>query len=253
MTPDPRRARLEELLGIEATQGLSPAEATELDRLLEAFPDEDPDGFELAAAALHLALAGRPEEMPPALAEKLHLAAVAFTPAAALRPRPARPGRRARAMWAGWAVAAGLAGVLVYTNWPRPEQPLAKVREGFIRTATPTAFAGEKKTVSGNIVWSDKEQTGFLEVRGLQPIDATAGTYQLWIVDGGRNDPEHKQPIDGGVFEVKPDGTALVRIRAPIKVNQAVAFAITKERVPGGVVVSQVKPADYELVLTKQG
>jgi hypothetical protein len=137
-------------------------------------------------------------------------------------------------MWAGWAVAAGLAGVLVYTNWPKPEQPLAKAREGFIRTAIPTAFAGEKKSVSGNIVWSDKEQTGFLEVRGLQPVDSAAGTYQLWIVDGGRNDPEHKQPIDGGVFEVKPDGTALVRIRAPIKVNRAVAFAITKEKVPGG-------------------
>ena len=245
--PDHSRARLEELLGTEATQQLTPAEGAELDALLAAFPDEDPDGFERAAAAVHLALAGAPEEVPPALAERLHLMAVAVAPA----PRRARTGRPAWPAWAGWAVAAGLAWLLLYTNWPKAEKPLEAARREFVDQAHPVAFAGEKKAVTGTVVWSDKEQVGFLEVRGLTPIDAAAGTYQLWIVDGGRTDPEHKQPVDGGVFEVKPDGTALVRIRAPIKVHQAAAFAITRERVPGGVVVSQAK--EYELLLTKQG
>jgi anti-sigma-K factor RskA len=239
MTPDPRRARLEELLGIEATQGLTPAEATELDRLLEAFPDEDPDGFELAAAAVHLALAGAPGEMPPALAEKLHLAAVALTPASSLRSRPAaragRSGRRTWAMWAGWAVAAGLAGVLVYTNWPQPDVAARRTKLERDPTAAAKSFAGEKAGASAAVVWSNAKQEGYLEVRGLPPNDPKKEQYQLWIVDGGR---VKKQPVDGGVFDVRPDGTALVPVRNPIQVKDAQAFAITKE-VAGGVVESE--------------
>ena len=50
-------------------------------------------------------------------------------------------------------------------------------------------------------------------------------------------DPSKKHPVDGGVFDVKPDGTALVRVRAPIQVKDAKAFAVTKETA-GGVPVS---------------
>ena len=80
-------------------------------------------------------------------------------------------------------------------------------------------------------------------------MDPDAGTYQLWIVDAGR---PGSNPVDGGVFRVNPDGSALVRIKAPIQVKSPVAFAITKEKDPGGVVVSQVKPENYELVLAPQ-
>jgi hypothetical protein len=253
MTPDARRrARLEELLGIEATQGLSPSEANELDALLAVFPDEDPDAFELAAAAVHLALSPPPEEMPTALAERLHLAAVAFAPPPTTpRTRRTRP---AWVAWAGWAVAAGLLGVLVYNSWlkpPKPEPSLVQRREAIQRdpAAQPATFVGDKKGASGNIVWSGPKQEGYLEVRGLPPIDPSAGTYQLWIVDSARKDP---YPVDGGVFQVNPDGSALVPIRAPIQVTSPVAFAITKEQDPRGVVVSKVKPEDYELVLAPQ-
>lgn len=268
--PDPRRARLQELLGAEATQGLSAAEAAELDALLAAYPDEDPDGLELAAAAVHLALAGPPEEMPAALAERLDLMAVAFTPTASPRPRLPRP-RRAWVAWGGWAVAAGLLGVAVWAlaarprvvekpvevvklvevpKEPAPPPPLPKQREDFIAKAKPETFAGDKKSVRGNIVWSDTDQVGYMEVKGLPPLEPGAGTYQLWIVDADR---KGSPPVDGGVFQVKPDGTALVRIRPPIQVKSAAAFAITKENDPGGVVVSRVPPEKYELVLTKKG
>ena len=83
------------------------------------------------------------------------------------------------------------------------------------------------------MVWSTAKQEGYLEVRGLKPTDPTKEQYQLWIVD-----PTKKQPVDGGVFDVKPDGTALVRVRTPIVVKDAVAFAVTKETA-GGVVVSE--------------
>jgi hypothetical protein len=247
MTPDPRRARLEDLLATEATQGLSPDEATELDALLLHFADEDPDGLERAAAAIHNALA-RPEPVPPALLERLQMAAVAVAPTPAA-PRAARP-RPAWLAWSGWAVAAGLAGVLVYVQLPRrpvvpvPEPTLAELRDAL--KAQAPEFAGAKQAASGSIVWSDAKQEGYMELRGLAPIDPAAGTYQLWIVDADRKDAE---PIDGGVFRVNADGTALVKVRAPIKVKRAAAFAVTREREPGGVVVSKVKPADYELVM----
>jgi hypothetical protein len=268
--PDPRRARLQELLGAEATQGLSPAEEAELDALLAEHPDEDPDGLELAAAAVHLALCGPPEEMPATLAERLDLMAVAFAPSASPRARLPRP-RRAWAAWAGWAVAAGLLGVAVWAlaakprvverpvevvkivevpKEPPPPPPLAKQRQEFLATAKPETFAGGKQAASGNIVWSDQEQVGYMEVKGLPPLDPGAGTYQLWIVDAER---KGSPPVDGGVFRVAPDGTALVRIRPPIRVKSAAAFAITRENDPGGVVVSKVPPGQYELVLTKKG
>jgi hypothetical protein len=251
MNPDTAdRARLEALLATEATQGLSERESAELDELLARFPDEDPDGFERAAAAVHRALSSPEEEMPAALAERLHLAAVAFAPAQAV-PKAPRP-RPAWLTWSGWVVAAGLAGVLVYTQWPRPQRVEPTLPEQFadLKKRAPE-FVGEKKSVTGTIVWSDKEQVGYMEVKGLPPIDPAAGTYQLWIVDSDR--PKDSPPVDGGVFKVNPDGTALIRIKPPIQVKNAAAFAVTRENDPAGVVVSGVKPENYELVLTKKG
>ncbi len=246
--PDPRRARLQELLGTEATQKLTSSEETELDTLLADYPDEDAEGLELAAAAVHLALAGPLEAMPAALAERLNLAAVAVAPAPSAHvPHPVRQ-RRAWTAWAGWVVAASLLGVLVYANWPKSAPTMAQSRDDLARKAP--VFVGEKKSISGNIVWSDQEQIGYMEVKGLPPLDSSAGTYQLWIVDADRKD---SPPVDGGVFQVKADGTTIVRIKPPIQVKRAAAFAITKEKEPGGVVVSKVPPEQYELVLTKKG
>ena len=235
MTPDPRRTRLEELLCTEATQTPTPAEASERDALLAAFPDEDPDGFELAAAAVHLALIGAPLPLPPALAEKLRRAAVAVPPS----PKVPRTGRPAWAMWGGWAVAAGLAWLLLYTNWPQPvvvvpPPDLARERDTLAkdRGATTATAEDPKAGSSASVVWSTAKQEGYLEVRGLKPNDPAKEQYQLWVVD-----PTKKQPVDGGVFDVNADGTALVRVRVPIVVKDAVAFAVTKETA-GGVVVS---------------
>jgi hypothetical protein len=56
--------RLEELLAQRATEGLSPAETAELERLLERHSAAD---FERAAAALHVASLPPLEPMPAAL------------------------------------------------------------------------------------------------------------------------------------------------------------------------------------------
>lgn len=253
MTTDPRRERLEELLALQAIEGLSPDEVRELDQLLELFPQEDKESLELAAAALHLAFSPPPEAMPSSVAEKLSTAAIPFTPRPMIAPA-AKPARLAWLSWSGWAVAATLLMALLYTQWPRPAvapnpPSLAELRDQLKPRAA--EFVGQKNQVVATIVWSDQEQIGYMEVRGLPPIDPQAGTYQLWIVDGER--PQGSPPVDGGVFRVNPDGTVLVPIRPPIQVKKAAAFAITRETDPGGVVVSQVKPEDYEVVLTKKG
>ena len=236
MIPDRSRDRLEELLATEATQPLSPAEESELDALLSAHPGIDSEGFELAAAAIHLALSGPPEPLPNALAEKLHRAAAQNTPAPAA-PRPARGATWVA--WSGWAVAASLAWFLLYTNWPKPapiipEPTFAEQREVLLRDRNTRTALGEDPVTgySATVVWSTVKQEGFLEVRGLAPNDPAKEQYQLWIVD-----PSQKHPVDGGVFDVQSDGTVLVRVRNPIRVKEAVAFAITKET-SGGVVVS---------------
>src|SRR5262249_19776080 len=115
-----------ELLSKEATQGLSPTEANELDALLAQFPDEDPDGLERAAAAVHRALSPPPEELPAALAERLHLAAAAFESAA---PAATRRPPRQRPLWlmlSGWAVAASVLIVAVWLLSLKPREVIVE-------------------------------------------------------------------------------------------------------------------------------
>lgn len=226
MTPE---HRLDELLTREAIQGLTPEEAAELDALLASVPDADPDGLALAAAAVHLALGGPLEPLPAHLAERLELMAVAVLPPPA---PPARSRRwRSGVTWSGWAVAAALAGVLAFVLWPKRELPPAELRDR-LRPQASVYSASDKPGVSAEVVWCTDRQEGYLEVRGLPALDPSKEQYQLWIVD-----PSKKQPVDGGVFDVRSDGTALVRVRTPIVVKDAKAFAVTKETA-GGVVVS---------------
>lgn len=86
----------------------------------------------------------------------------------------------------------------------------------------------------GAVVWNGEAQAGVMRFSGLEPNDPAEWQYQLWIFDAARDD---RFPVDGGVFDVGPDGDALVPIRASLPVSQPVLFAITVER-PGGVVVS---------------
>jgi len=229
MTPD-ASDRMLDLLTAEATEALSVAETRELADLLALHPDTDPDGLALAAAAADLALSGRPDPLPPALAARLAGGAAEFF-AASPPPAPRTP-RVPAAAWAGWVVAAGLAGVLAWTQWPvewpTPDRQFAEIAA---RSGT-RSFAGEKGDTAGELRWNDGDQEGYLQVRGLPALDAAKEQYQLWIVD-----PDRKQPVDGGVFDVKPDGTATVPVRAALRVRGAAAFAVTKESA-GGVVVS---------------
>lgn len=65
------RERCEQLLADQATHDLSAAEGHELDSILLQNPEWGDDSFEIAAAALHLALQPQVEAMPEHLRQRL--------------------------------------------------------------------------------------------------------------------------------------------------------------------------------------
>lgn len=158
--------------------------------------------------------------------------------------------------WLGWAAAAVLTGFLllpagddastgpgigpgpeIAAGPPSPEeafQSLAArsdaVRLSWTTTEDPTATGA-----SGEVVWSDEAQTGFMRFAGLQANDPEEFQYQLWVFDAERDE---RFPVDGGVFDI-PAGAdeVIVPIEARLPVGSATLFAVTVER-PGGVVVS---------------
>lgn len=87
--------------------------------------------------------------------------------------------------------------------------------------------------VSGDVIWSNSVQRGFMRFVGMPINDPTIEQYQLWIIDPSRDD----EPIDGGVFDITTTGEAIVPIHAKLTVDRPTAFAVTIEK-PGGVVVS---------------
>ncbi len=93
---------------------------------------------------------------------------------------------------------------------------------------------GSDSAATGEVVWSDALQRGFMVFAGLQPNDPLQSQYQLWIFD---TDPAQEHPVDGGVFDITSSEKTIVPIDARIPVAEAVMFAITEEK-PGGVVVS---------------
>ena len=106
--------------------------------------------------------------------------------------------------------------------------------------------------VTGEVVWSDDLDQGFMTISGIEANDPTEYQYQLWIFDAERPTGDlprfaadsispllTQRPVDGGVFDVSvsDSGEFVVPIDAKLPVGKAAIFAVTKER-PGGVVVS---------------
>lgn len=90
--------------------------------------------------------------------------------------------------------------------------------------------------VSGDVVWSNQRQEGYMRLAGMPANDPSTSQYQLWIVDPERD----AEPVDGGVFDVADvaGGEVIIPIEAKLGVLAPAAFAITEEQ-PGGVVVSE--------------
>ena len=91
------------------------------------------------------------------------------------------------------------------------------------------------KGLSGEVIWNDEKQEGYMSLENLAVNDPTKTQYQLWIVDPERDE----LPVDGGVFDItQKDGKSIIPIRNALAITKPVAFLITLEQ-PGGVVKSK--------------
>lgn len=258
--------RLEELLCDRAVGALDARDLLELDGLVDDL--DQVDEFELAAAAVDLAYTENAGEVPAELARNLEAAADAHLPAEDSRERPEptpvakfeplreRPASRMPWLLAAAAVLLGVAGwwraleppktveiiksVAVPPAPPPKEPSLAEARqqladaEGtrvlpWTATKDPAASGAQ-----GDVVWNTKDQAGFMRFKGLASNDPAEEQYQLWIFG---KDHDERYPVDGGVFDVSPEGEVIVRIDPRLAVKEPALFAVTVEK-PGGVVVS---------------
>ena len=242
--------RLLELLADRATEGLAPEQARELDRLLAEPPEVDADALDLAAAALDNAIGGRIAPAPAAVQARLAAAAeqwVGQDAAVIARIAPA-PTRSRAAMWSGWLVAAAclaLAAVAWWSKLPSPSvevQRQAMLARSGVATLPLAPFnmpgSGEPPAISGvtgDVVWDEGAQRGYLRLIGLPPNDPAKDQYQIWLVDSR----ELSFRINGGVFDAKASGELIVPITPELRTKGVGAVAVTVEP-PGGVVVSDL-------------
>ncbi len=269
MSLEKEKEKMLELLTDRASIGLGEAERRELSELEIMFPElADDESFEIAAAAFSLASVTSDEQIPAGLLAKLEADAEGFWKQTAEDTEPvSAPAYKVEydkpqfslSQWLGWGVAAVACAALVFNIWVTrisapeqmaqdnppervtPEEP--SVREQFAqfvasaKDAVKTRWSSpaEDGSVSGEVVWSDSEQKGYMTFKGLDVNDASKETYQLWIFDETQDE---KTPIDGGVFDVGENGEVVIPIDAKLKVSDPKMFAITVEK-PGGVVVSK--------------
>lgn len=266
--------KLLDLLADQATVGLSEEEARQLEDLLGTTDGGmDAQSFELAAAAIMLAET-RYEPMPAGLEAKLSRAAEDYLgtakgeihesihdqPTQAFKWKESKPSR-SFFDWFGWAAAAAacvVIGVMFFYNQnrisqmqaridqlsatPTPAPSLAELRDrlkasggSVVRAEWTKGNVPETETVTGEVVWSDAEQKGYMTFRGLPVNDANKEAYQLWIFEDAKLE---EFPKDGGVFNVAANGEVIVPIDAKLRTLDPKAFAVTIEK-PGGVVRSE--------------
>ena len=267
--------RLAELLAARTLDDIDESEKTELAHLLAERARtghvDDDLSYEEAASAVQVAYTPM-QKMPPAVTARVAALAEGFAaeepvramgtaaaPAAEVRSlsprspssRAASPGaaatRSSARSWVPWLAAAACLA-LAASSWVRggPREPtrqsMGELRAALLKapgtvvlpwTATQDA-SGVHAT--GDLVWSEVEQKGYMRFQGLAANDAAREEYQLWIFDKAQDE---RFPIDGGVFDIDAaTGNVIVPIVPKIHVAEATLFAVTVEKA-GGVVVSK--------------
>jgi Anti-sigma-K factor rskA len=248
--------RLFDLLTQQAVEGLNAPETNELRELENLFPQwKDDDSFEIATTAFSLTNLDTSEDLPAHLRNKILAESEKYfvQPREELQKTFTFEPKRSIWSWLGWAFAS-VACIALAFNWsttnvnaPPQNVPIealnaTQLRQRLIDTdknALQINWAkGNMKDlaeVSGDLVWSDAKQTGYMRFQGLPINDRSKESYQLWIFDETQDE---KTPIDGGVFDVNSDGETIIPITAKLKVKNPKLFAVTVEK-PGGVVVSK--------------
>lgn len=266
--------KLFDLLAARATEGLSDGGLRELEGELSRLGVSEIDMLEEASAALDLALFGEAEAMPASVRSKVQASGQRWIneqQQAQQRVPLAFPAKQSRASmgaagWLGWLAAAAAIAFALLANFPSGPATAAERRAALLSVAdvrqagwvslpssplaAPAAHRFDRG-ISGDVVWSDSRDEGYMRISGLAPNDPGEYEYQLWIFDAERpvgDLPQFRveglpelltqRPVDGGVFDVSTSGEVVIPIDAKLPVGKAVIFAVTVEP-PGGSVVSQ--------------
>lgn len=236
------------------------ASGTGDDNALGVSLNDDLLALESAAGALAFAFASADADpIPAGLRDRCAGAARAIldtSPPAVEQARPSPPLRftpptvvqqsRSPLTSLGWLAAAACLAIAAFAWWPASPDASAAPAERMGRlVANATDLTrwdwqpwGEGEAgVSGEVVWSEAAQEGYMVLEGLPENDPSQEQYQLWVVESSRGTPLEVPPVDGGVFNVDSSGRTVIPVRCTIPAEGVVAFAITREP-PGGVVVS---------------
>ena len=260
-----------DLLTQKAVGGLDQTELEQLNALDPGTADAEFRSLEITAAAISMIDLLPVEPLPPHLFSKIAADANEYvgTDKAVDSPWPPayknvesqeKPSATSWFGWLGWAAAAAACIALAVNIWftrsqapvevakvqPQVETPkvltAAEMRDAMLGSTTNIIKANwgagnvkDIKEISGDVVWSDEKQAGYMRLRGLPVNDAGKETYQLWLFDKTQ---DKATPIDGGTFNVSADGEVIIPIKAKLKAQEPAMFAITVEK-PGGVVVSK--------------
>jgi hypothetical protein len=266
----------ERLIDLSVDYAMGLHESSDMNELEELDRDRSArDAFEAVAAELDIAFAETdPADMPMGLEDRLMAAIPGGSGAQSPEPElrlsggPAEPKAATRPQsaeskaWFPWLVAAAsLAFALMMLLQPKAQSPSAlEQRDALIAKHaddedllryewTSTGHAAVVGEVTGELIWDEATDEGFMTIGGLAVNDPSQSQYQLWIFDTARRQGDLPQfegpfgglltqrPIDGGVFDITETGEVVIPIDAKILVQSGIAFAVTIEP-PGGVVVS---------------
>ena len=256
-----------DLLCKQAIYGLDERETKQLEQL--GFDRAETESIDLTVAALGLIDLNTKDEMPAHLQSKILANIENFSGAKNVKETVAATpireiifnetsGTKPWFGWLGWAAAAAASVALAVSIFsprtqidlagkpmpsPTQEEKLdpAQKRRKLVEAPGQVIMAQwgkgnvkEIENVTGDVVWSDEKQDGYIRVKGLPKNDVSKQTYQLWIFDKNQ---DKRWPIDGGTFDISSDGEVIIPIDAKLKTKNPQAFAVTIEK-PGGVVVS---------------
>ncbi|MGI8467563.1 MAG: anti-sigma factor [Pyrinomonadaceae bacterium] len=270
-----QKEKMLNLLADRAIFGLSEDEKAELAQVENEFPElrneslKISQSFELATAAFSLVNLNVNQPLPNHLNSKILADADKFFAASEIAPEEYQKtlvfSSPQRSIWnrLGWLLAALACIALLVNIWltrvsppkdlggtnPQPtaspviQTNFAEQREQLLASAGDviqenwTDFNPKQpRNVSGDVVWSNSRQKGFVRFRNLPVNDTAKETYQLWIFDKNQ---DADTPVDGGTFDVDQNGDVIIPIDAKLKIQNPTKFAVTAEK-PGGVVVSKL-------------
>ena len=109
----------------------------------------------------------------------------------------------------------------------------AQMREELMQTpcvVTADWYAGnveKAKKISGDVIWSDFTQSGFMRFNNLPINNRTKEIYHLWIEDAVHGGDD--KPMDGGRFDIRETGESIVPFSAKLRVIEARLFMVTVE------------------------